>query len=130
MKQSTVALTLTFLLITSVAWAEHPGLATEHRDALQSAMGDHILRLTELNGNGSYPMFDPETRSLVQLEFKSFHDSVEIKGRTKPYFVSCSNFIAEDGTLYDVDFFVSKNYAVVATIVHSKNGEKTPYDVH
>lgn len=130
MKYFTVSLSFLVLLMTSMAWAEHPGIATEHRDALQGAMSDHILRLTELNGNGSYPTFDPETRSLVQLEFKNFHDSVEIKGRATPYFVSCADFVADDGTLYDIDFFVSSNYGVVSTIVHSKNGKKTPYDVH
>jgi len=75
-------------------------------------------------------MFDPETRSLKQLKFTKFHDSVEIKGRTNAYFVSCADFVAEDGTLYDLDFFVSKNYGVVSTIVHSKNGVHTDYDIH
>ena len=130
MKYSAFALGLILCLVTSLAWAEHPGVATEHRDALQNAMSEHILELTELNGNGSYPAFDPETRSMVQLEFKKFHDSVEIKGRKNPYFVSCADFVAEDGTLYDIDFFVSRNYGVVAALVHSKNGKKSPYDLH
>ena len=133
MKHVTVAVSLLFLLLTGIAWAEHPGhpgVVKEHRDAIQNAMGLHILELTELNGNGSYPIFDPETRSLLQLEFKNFHDSVEIKGRENSYFVSCADFMAEDGTLYDIDFFVSKNYGVVSALIHSKNGQKTPYDVH
>ena len=130
MKYSTLTLSLLFFLLTSMAWAEHLGIATTHRDAVQKAMGKHIEELTELNGNGKYPMFDPETRSLVQLEFKEFHDSVEIKGRKYPYFVGCTDFVAPDGTLYDLDFFLSKNYGVVATLVHSKNGVHTEYDVH
>ncbi|MCA9472382.1 MAG: hypothetical protein MRJ96_14980 [Nitrospirales bacterium] len=130
MKYSAFNLSLLFCLLASVAWAEHPGIATTHRDAIQNAMGKHIEEQIRLNGNGKYPMFDPETRTLKQLQFKAFHDSVEVKGRKNPYFVSCADFVAEDGTLYDLDFFVSKNYGVVSAIVHSKNGVHTDYDIH
>ena len=93
-------------------------------------MGKHIQEMIEMNGNGKFPMFDPDSRTLVQLEFKNFHDSVEIKGRKNPYFVSCADFVAEDGTMYDIDFFVSKNYGVVSALVHAKNGVKSKYDIH
>ena len=129
MKTLFTAACLGIFLLTGTAWSE-VGVADNHRDAIQKAMGKHIDELTELNGNCKYPMFDPESRSLVQLEFKEFHDSVEIKGRKNPYFVSCADFLAPDGTVYDLDFFVSKNYGVVAALVHSKDGKKSPYDVH
>ncbi len=118
------------LTYAGVAWAEHPGITTTFRDGIQRAMAEHIEQVTERNGNGKYPIFDPDTRTLVQLTFKEFHDSVEIRGRENPYFVSCSDFVAEDGTMYDVDFFVSKNYGVVSALVHAKNGVKSKYDVH
>ncbi len=110
------------------AWSG--GVANSHHDAIQKAMGQHIQRMSESNGNGKYPMFDPETRSLVQLEFKKLHDSVELKGRANQYFVSCADFVAPDGTLYDLDFFLSMKHDVVSVLVHSKNGQKTPYDIH
>ena len=122
-------LSLALLLTTSVAAQQHPGISTSHRDAMQRVMAVHIQELTESNGNGKYPIFDPESRSLVQLEFKGMHDSVEIKGRTTPYFVSCADFVAPDGTLFDVDFFISRNYEVVLAVVHAKNGTKAFYDV-
>jgi len=117
------------LLLAGVAWADD-GIVSTHRDAIQKAMGKHIQEMIEMNGNGKYPMFDPDSRALVQLEFKMFHDSVEIKGRKNPYFVSCADFVAEDGTMYDIDFFVSEKYAVVSALVHAKNGVKSKYDVH
>ncbi len=117
------------LLLAGVAWADD-GIVSTHRDAIQAAMGKHIQEMIEMNGNGKFPMFDPDTRTVVQLTFKEFHDSVEIRGRETPYFVSCADFMAEDGTMYDIDFFVSKNYGVVSALVHAKNGVKSKYDIH
>jgi hypothetical protein len=129
MKHSTVALSLILFLFTSMAWAEHPGVATNHRDAIQKAMMTHIEEITERNANGMYPVFDPGAKAVVQLKLKEFHDSVEIMGRATPYFVSCADFTAEDGTVYDLDFLVSRNYGVVATLVHAKSGKKISYEI-
>ena len=117
------------VLMTSLAWAEHPGVATSHRDAIQKAMMTHIEEISENNANGMYPVFDPDAKAVVQLKLKGFHDSVEIMGRATPYFVSCADFTAEDGTLYDLDFLVSRKYGVVATLVHAKNGKKIGYEI-
>ena len=82
-------------------------MATSHRDAIQKAMMVHIKDITEHNANGMYPVFDPDSKTVVQLKLTGFHDSVELKGRSTPYFVSCADFTAEDGTLYDLDFLRS-----------------------
>ncbi len=124
---STVCLSL--VLMAGMAWAEHPGVATNHRDAIQKAMMTHIKEIASHNANGMYPVFDPHSKTVVQLKLKEFHNSVEIMGRATPYFVSCADFTAEDGTLYDLDFLVSSKYAVVATLVHAKNGKKTDYAI-
>jgi hypothetical protein len=110
--------------------AADTGIADNHRDAIQKAMQQHIQSVIQMNGNGKFPVYDPETRSIVQLKFEKFHDSVEIKGRTLPYFVSCSYFANAEGVIYDLDFLVSPNYGVVATLIHSKDGKKTAYDIH
>jgi hypothetical protein len=129
MKITLSALCSTIVLMAGLAWAEHPGVATNHRDAIQKAMMTHIEEVTERNANGMYPVFDPDAKTVVQLKLKEFHDSVEIVGRETPYFVSCADFTAEDGTLYDLDFLVSRKYGVVATLVHAKNGEKISYEI-
>ena len=129
MKITLTALCFTIVLMAGLAWAEHPGVATNHRDAIQKAMAMHIEKVTEQNDNGMYPVFDPDTKTVVQLKFKEFHDSVEIKGRKTPYFVSCADFTTEDGTLYDLDFLVSPQYGIVGTLVHSKNGEYISYEI-
>ena len=111
--------------------AADTGIADNHRDAIHKAMEQHIQSVTQLNGNGKFPVYDPETRSILQLDFDKLHDSVEIKGRKIPYFVSCADFKdSVSGDRYDLDFLVSPNYGVVATLIHSKNGKKTAYDIH
>ena len=129
MKITLSAVCFSVVLMAGLAWAEHPGVATTHRDAIQKAMMTHIEEVTERNANGMYPVFDPDAKAVVQLKLKEFHDSVEIMGRATPYFVSCADFTAEDGTLYDLDFLVSRKYGVVATLVHAKNGEKISYEI-
>ena len=129
MKITLSALCSIFILMAGLAWAEHPGVATNHRDAIQRAMMAHIEEIMEHNANSLYPVFDPVAKAVVQLKLKEFHDSVEIKGRATPYFVSCADFISKDGTLYDLDFLVSSKYAVVATLVHAKSGKKISYEI-
>ena len=129
MKTTLTAVACTMTLMAGLAWAEHPGVATSHRDAIQKAMMVHIKHVSEHNGNGRYPVFDPESQTVVQLKLKEFHDSVELKGRSTPYFVSCADFTAEDGTLYDLDFLVSRKYAVVGTLVHAKGGQHISYEI-
>ena len=110
--------------------AADSGIADNHRDAIHKAMERHIQSVTELNGNGKFPVYDPEKHSIVQLAFEKLHDSVEIKGRKMAYFVSCAYFKDPAGVIYDLDFLVSPNYGVVATLIHSKDGQKTDYDIH
>lgn len=129
MKITLSAVCFSVVLMAGLAWGEHPGVATTHRDAIQKAMLTHIEEVMEHNANGMYPVFDPDAKTVVQLKLKEFHDSVEIMGKKTPYFVSCADFTAEDGTLYDLDFLVSRKYAVVGTLVHSKNGNKISYEI-
>ena len=118
------------LILMAGSVAADTGIADNHRDAIHKAMEQHIQSVTELNGNGKFPMYDPATRSIVQLDFDKLHDSVEIKGRKLAYFVSCADFTDPGGVKYDLDFLVSPNYGVVATLIHSKDGKKTAYDIH
>jgi len=106
------------------------GIAESHRDAIQTAMKNHIKDVSEKNGNGMFPIFNPDQRTVVQLKFDQFHDSVEIKGRNFPYFISCADFTDKNGVKYDLDFLVSKNHHVVAVLVHAINNKKTQYDIH
>ena len=49
MKITLSAVCSIFVLMAGLAWAEHPGVATSHRDAIQKAMMTHIEEITENN---------------------------------------------------------------------------------
>ena len=106
------------------------GIVETHRDAIQTAMKNHIKEVSDKNGNGMFPIFNPSQRTVIQLKFDRFHDSVEIQGRDYPYFISCADFTDKNGVKYDLDFLVSKNHEVVAVLIHAINNKKTKYDIH
>jgi len=57
------------------------------------------------------------------------HSGVVKKG---DLFISCADFVAEDGTKFDIDFLVQpdgQRYEVVSAVVHAKGGVKSPYDI-
>ncbi len=126
------------ILITMLAihfmwagWAlADSGIVESHRDAIQTAMANHIKEVSEKNGNGMFPIFNPSQKTVIQLKFDRLHDSVEIKGRDYPYFISCADFTDKNGVIYDLDFLVSKNHEVVAVLIHAINNKKTSYDIH
>ncbi len=106
------------------------GIVESHRDAIQTAMANHIKNVSEKNGNGMFPIFDPGQKTVVQLKFDRLHDFVVIRGKDYPYFISCADFTDKNGVIYDLDFLVSKNHEVVAVLIHSINNKKTKYDIH
>jgi len=106
------------------------GIVESHRDAIQTAMANHIKNVSEKNGNGMFPIFDPGQKTVVQLKFDRLHDFVVIRGKDYPYFISCADFTDKNGFIYDLDFLVSKNHEVVAVLIHAINNKKTKYDIH
>jgi hypothetical protein len=129
MKKILIAILAIHFMCAGWALAD-TGIVETHRDAIQTAMANHIKDVSDKNGNGMFPIFDPGQRTVVQLKFDRFHGSVEIKGRNYPYFISCADFTDKNGTKYDLDFLVSKNHHVVAVLIHSINNKKTKYDIH
>ena len=54
---------------------------------------------------------------------------MEIRRRETPYFASCADCTAKDGTLYDLDFLVSRKYGVVGTLVHAISAKSVSYEI-
>lgn len=113
---------------------EHPGThAKEHpgekemlsADEIIKGIKDHISAVTEANG-GAYPLADAEEGKDLRLTLVKVHeDKVSYIKKDDAYF-ACTDFSAEDGTKYDLDFWMKKNPEakpeVYQTKIHKKDG--------
>ncbi len=129
MKRLIFILLVAIMIPGAVYAADDPNIARETKDKVQIAMNAHINALMAKNG-GSYPIFDQDSRNVVQLQFLKLHKGVVVKGNQGKYFISCADFTDEAGTKYDLDFLVSANLEVVEALVHKKDGVKQHYGVH
>ena len=109
---------------------EHPeegeaGAAALTEAELADAIEAHVAAVAEEHG-GTYPIEDPETDQTLSLELVRVHE--ERLARTAPntYF-ACVDFAAADGTVYDVDFFMTGTSAEDLEFedfsIHKVNGE-------
>jgi hypothetical protein len=117
------------LLFATTIWAGDR-ITGQQGEVIRMAMEKHVEEMIKMNGNGKYPVFDPELHQLVQLKLIHFHKGVEAKRGGASYFLAHADFMAEDGMVYDLDFVISKGYAVIAILVHAKDGVEAPYDKH
>ena len=116
---------------------EHPGHGAEHPGAvspptaaqIQSAILAHIEAETAAH-DGKFPIADEKTGETLSLRFDKLHDDKVaniLKGSGKGASFACTDFLAEDGTRYDLDFWMKPDSAgqlqVVDTKIHKVNGD-------
>ena len=82
---------ITLMVPSNIFGADDPGIPSETKDKVQIAMQAHINGLLAKNG-GSYPIFDSDTRNVVQLKFLALHKGVVVKGIQGRYYISCADF--------------------------------------
>lgn len=113
-------------LSTLAPAADDPKIPKTEKDLVQQAMTQHISRLTDSRG---FPVFDHTVGKLVRVKLDSLHAGVV---KTGDVYASCADFVAADGTKFDIDFLVQQDktsFEVVSALVHARNGKKSPYDV-
>ncbi len=94
------------------------------RSGIQKAMSQFVEEQTV---DGKVRIYDPVDGKLLALEFEEVHSGIVKKG---DFYVSCADFVDQDGRKVDVDFLViSKSGKLQATqgIVHSVDGKKRKY---
>lgn len=104
--------------------ADDPSITGNTREGIQSAMKSHI---DENVFNGKYLVYDAVEGKLKQLTLKKLHEGIAKKA---DYYVSCADFVDNQGNLYDLDLLVvqqSGDFRVLETVVHSINGNKRKY---
>ena len=77
MKNSIFLVLITLMVPSNIFGADDPGIPRETKDKIQIAMQAHINGLIAKNG-GSYPIFDPDTRNVVQLKFLAIWVAISV----------------------------------------------------
>jgi hypothetical protein len=108
-----------------VSWgADDPSITGDTRKGIQSAMTSHI------QGNlfdGKYVVYDAVDGHLKKLKFDKVHEGIVKKGG---FYVSCADFVDDQGKQYDLDLLVVEergSFRVLETVVHSIDGKKRKY---
>lgn len=97
-----------------------PGTRTE----VQKAMRKHIV---ESQMAGAYVIYDALAGGFKHLTFKQVHPGVVVMSG---FYVSCLDFVDENGVTYDIDFMVAKGengYRVYRDVIHAVDGQKRSY---
>lgn len=117
---------------------EHPAVTSEHSagqhpsaqetlsaSAIIQAIKDHIGSVTASN-NGYYPLIDAEEGKDLKLTLAKVHeDKVSYIKKEDAYF-ACTDFTAEGGAAYEVDFWMKKSpegkLELYQAKIHMKDG--------
>ncbi len=103
---------------------DDPSIKGDLRTNIHAAMNDFVGEQTV---DGRVRLYDPVEGRLLSLEFDNLHEGIVRKGE---FYVSCADFVDQDGRKIDVDFLViPKGDELIATqaLVHSVDGKKRKY---
>ncbi len=120
-----VALLTLLAVATAPALAgDDPSIKGDLRQNIQAAMNRFVEEQTV---EGVVRLYDPVAGTLLLLRLEELHSGIVRKG---DFYVSCADFVDQDGRKIDVDFLVLPDGdRLIATqaIVHSVNGDKRKY---
>jgi hypothetical protein len=94
------------------------------RVGIQAAMVEHIKHNSV---DGRYAIYDAPKGELKWLTLDKLHEGIVKKG---DFYVSCADFVDQQGKEYDIDFLViqeSRSYRVLESVVHAEDGKKRKY---
>ncbi len=125
MKKIAIIVVALVLGVSSITFgADDPSITGDTRKGIQAAMKSHI---DENTVNERYIIYDAVTGELKKLKFDQVHKGIVKKG---DFFVSCADFVDDQGNKYDLDLLVVEkngNFQALETVVHSINGKKRKY---
>jgi len=102
---------------------EHPAAKAATTADIDKAIRAHIDATSKKN-NGTFPVKDDVLKKTWALKLDRVH-SDKLTALDKDNYFACVDFIADDGTKVDVDFFLKSrgdNLEVTDTSVHKING--------
>jgi len=113
------------LALSSFAIADDdPSIKGKLRQDIQTSMKNFIRSETI---DGTFYLYDPVEGKLLRLKFDKLHEGIV---RKADFYVSCSDFVDQNGRKVDVDMLVRDSAGKLITtqaIVHSVNDSKREY---
>ncbi len=113
------------LIAASSAFAaDDASIKGDLRTNIQTSMNDFIVAQTV---DDKMFVYDAVDGKLLELSLDSLHSGIVKKG---DFYVSCADFLDQNGRKIDVDFMVRENGETLITtqaLVHSIEGEKRTY---
>lgn len=120
-----IGILVSTLFAATTAWAgDDPSIKGDLRSNIQASMNDFI---TGQSVDDTMLVYDAVDGKLLELSLDNLHSGIVKKG---DFYVSCADFIDQDGREIDIDFMVrEKNDTLITTqaLVHSIDGEKRTY---
>lgn len=119
-----IALAIVLVFSAISFGADDPSITGDTRKGIQAVMKSHI---DENSVGGRYVIYDAVTGELKKLKFDRVHKGIVKKA---DFYVSCADFVDDQGNKYDLDLLVVKkdgDFQAMETIVHSINGKKRKY---
>ena len=120
-----IAATLLLGLIAPTAEAgDDPSIKGDLRTDIHESMDAFVAQQTV---DGAMRFYDPVDGKLLSLTSYELHSGIVKKG---DFYVSCADFVDQEGRKIDVDFLVLPNDGQLKTtqgIVHSVEGVKREY---
>ncbi len=103
---------------------DDPSIQGEVRARIHQAMNVFVA---DQSVDGVVRLYDPVEGRLLRLRFAGMHQGIVKKG---DFYVSCADFMDQDGRKIDVDFLVipvGDELRATQGIVHSVDGSKRKY---
>jgi hypothetical protein len=113
------------LALSSLTVAEDdPSIKGKLRQDIQTSMKSFIRSETI---DGAFYLYDPVEGKLLRLKFDKLHEGIV---RKADFYVSCADFVDQNGRKVDVDLLVRDSTGKLITtqaIVHAVNDSKREY---
>ena len=119
-----VIFSLSIAAATVVIAADDPSIKGALRENIKTSM----MTFIESNMiNDTYYVYDSIGGKLLELKFAKLHEGVVKKGN---FYVSCADFVDQNGSKVDLDFLVindGRSLKTIQAVVHSVDGKKRKY---
>lgn len=130
MRKAKLAFTPGAVSLTAALLAAGAGIGAcgEATVVEEEAARDAIAQEIQAAG-GTLTLENPRSGESERLTFDHLHESVEVSEGGR--YVVCADFLADDGTVWDLDYYVNRNgddYHVQDTVVHMIGEEEVISD--